>query len=57
VALGVHLAHGVWSAAQTLGVDSPAWERVRRGVALAVAGVVVVGNVSMPVAVQAGWVA
>lgn len=57
VALGVHLAHGVWSALQTLGIDSPAWERIRRGVALAVAGVIVAGNVSMPVAVQAGWVA
>lgn len=56
-ALGVHLAHGVWSATQTLGVDSRAWERARRGVALGVAGVVVAGNVAMPVAVQAGWVA
>ena len=56
VALGVHLAHGVWSATQTLGIDSPAWERWRRGTALGVAGAITAGNVSMPVAVLAGWV-
>jgi succinate dehydrogenase / fumarate reductase cytochrome b subunit len=56
VALGLHLAHGVWSAAQTLGADSPAWERARRATALTVAGAIVAGNVSMPLAVQAGWV-
>lgn len=55
-ALGLHLAHGIWSAMQTLGVDSPGWERVRRTVAVVVAGAIVIGNVSMPVAVLAGWV-
>lgn len=56
VALGFHLAHGIWSALQTLGVDTPTWEGIRRGVAIAVAAVIVAGNVSMPVAVLAGWV-
>ncbi len=55
-ALGLHLAHGIWSATQTLGIDSSGWDRARRSVAVVVAGVIVVGNVSMPVAVLAGWV-
>lgn len=55
-ALGLHLAHGIWSAVQTLGLDTPGWARVRRTVAVVVAGAIVAGNVSMPVAVLAGWV-
>jgi succinate dehydrogenase / fumarate reductase, cytochrome b subunit len=56
LALGLHLAHGIWSATQTLGVDSPGWERARQTVSVVVAGAIVVGNISMPVAVLAGWV-
>jgi succinate dehydrogenase / fumarate reductase cytochrome b subunit len=56
VALAFHLAHGTSSAFQTLGVTHPrlAWTKSRLGPA--VAAVVLAGNVSIPVAVLAGWV-
>jgi succinate dehydrogenase / fumarate reductase cytochrome b subunit len=56
VPLGLHIYHGVWSATQTLSLAGPRVSMWRRPVAAAVAGVVVTGNVSIPVAVLAGWV-
>jgi succinate dehydrogenase / fumarate reductase cytochrome b subunit len=56
VALAFHLYHGIWSATQTLGIDSPRIEPFRRPLALAVALVVFLGNVSFPLAVLAGVV-
>ena len=56
IPLGLHLYHGAWSATQTLGLDAPHMERWRRTVAAAIALVVVLGNVSIPLAVLAGWV-
>lgn len=52
--LALHIYHGIWSASQTLGVQNPRWKRWRRPVAGAVAGLILVGNVSFPVAVLAG---
>lgn len=53
-ALGFHLYHGSWSMLQTLGIaDGNRGER-RRTWARLVAGVVVAGNISIPVAVLAG---
>ena len=54
VALGLHLYHGLWSAAQTLGVNHPRYNRLRRPAALAVAGAITAGFVTVPVAVLAG---
>jgi len=54
--LGLHLYHGIWSMLQTLGLSHPRYEALRRRVAGAVTGIIVLGNVSIPVAVQAGWV-
>ena len=54
-ALGLHLYHGVWSMFQTLGVDARS-NGVYRGLAVVVAVVVVVGNVSIPLAVLGGLV-
>jgi len=54
--LGLHLYHGAWSVTQTLGTDGPRVARVRRAVAAALALVVTLGNISIPVAVLAGWV-
>ncbi|MGA7759159.1 MAG: succinate dehydrogenase cytochrome b subunit [Ilumatobacteraceae bacterium] len=54
IALGIHLFHGTWSLFQSMGWSSPRFNPWRRGLATAVATVVVVGNVSIPVAVQAG---
>jgi succinate dehydrogenase / fumarate reductase cytochrome b subunit len=55
LALGLHLYHGAWSTLQTLGASHPTVDGVRKGVAAAVAAAIVLGNISMPVAVMAGW--
>lgn len=55
LALGVHLYHGIWSLLQTLGLSHPRYENLRRGAAGALAALVVVGNVSIPIAALAGW--
>jgi succinate dehydrogenase / fumarate reductase cytochrome b subunit len=54
--LALHLDHGVWSMCQTLGLSHPRYKRWARLAARGVAIVVVVGNCSFPIAVQAGWV-
>lgn len=56
LALGLHLYHGVWSVLQTVGVSHPVLDRARYGLAAAITAVIVLGNVSMPVAVMAGLV-
>jgi succinate dehydrogenase / fumarate reductase cytochrome b subunit len=53
--LGFHLYHGVWSGLQTLGLDNPRYRRYRRGFALALALIVMLGNISFPVAVLTGF--
>lgn len=55
LALGLHLMHGAWSFVQTLGLR-PAYDRTAKSVALGLTAVLVLGNVSMPVAVMAGIV-
>lgn len=54
--IGLHLYHGVWSGFQTLGLDNPRYKSYRRGFAAGLALVVVIGNISFPVAVLTGWV-
>jgi succinate dehydrogenase / fumarate reductase cytochrome b subunit len=56
LALGLHMYHGLWSMLQTLGLSHERWNPWRRGLALAVAAVVVIGNISIPVAVLTGVV-
>ena len=56
LALGTHLYHGVWSLFQSLGWNNPRFNRWRKSIATGVATIVVVGNVSFPVAVMAGIV-
>lgn len=55
LALGLHLYHGAWSILQTVGASQPTLDRLRTGLAAAIAAVIVLGNISMPVAVMAGW--
>jgi len=50
VALGVHLYHGAWSMFQSVGVIG----RWRRQFAVVFAAVIVLGNVSFPLAVMFG---
>ncbi len=56
IALGIHLFHGTWSLFQSLGWNSPRFNEWRRALAVVIATIIVVGNVSFPVAVQAGIV-
>ena len=54
IALGIHLFHGTWSLFQSMGWSNPRFNMWRRYLATAIATVVVVGNCSFPIAVQAG---
>lgn len=54
--LGIHIYHGAWSLFQSLGLAHPAYKRWRRWFAQAFAAVIVIGNVSIPLAVWTGIV-
>ena len=54
LALGLHLRHGVWSMLQSLGASHPRWDRMRDTAATAFTVVVVLGFISVPLAVMAG---
>ncbi|HEV8566936.1 MAG TPA: succinate dehydrogenase cytochrome b subunit [Actinoplanes sp.] len=56
VAVGLHLRHGIFSAARTLGQRTARGERIARGVALLLSVVLVVGFLSVPFAVITGLV-
>jgi succinate dehydrogenase / fumarate reductase, cytochrome b subunit len=56
IALGIHLFHGAWSLFQSIGSNNPRFNEWRRWFAAAFATIIVVGNVSIPVAVMAGVV-
>ncbi len=56
LALGLHIRHGFWSAAQTLGAGSRTRDRALRATANVLALLLTVGFVSVPVAVMTGVV-
>jgi succinate dehydrogenase / fumarate reductase cytochrome b subunit len=56
IALGTHLFHGVWSLFQSMGWNNPRFTKWRRQIATGIAALIVVGNVSFPIAVLAGVV-
>lgn len=56
LALGFHLSHGAWSLFQSLGINNPKYNSARRWFARGFATVIVLGNISFPVAVQLGIV-
>jgi succinate dehydrogenase / fumarate reductase, cytochrome b subunit len=56
VLLGFHLYHGVWSTFQTLGLNHPRYNLIRRAIAATFAVAVPAGFISIPVAIQAGWI-
>jgi succinate dehydrogenase / fumarate reductase cytochrome b subunit len=53
LALAVHIFHGAWSLFASLGVSNPRVVRFRRSFATAFAAVILIGNVSFPIMVQA----
>ncbi|WP_405774526.1 succinate dehydrogenase cytochrome b subunit [Streptomyces sp. NBC_00859] len=56
LALGLHIRHGFWSAAQTLGAGKATRDRVLKATANILALVLTVGFIAVPVAVMTGVV-
>ena len=53
IALAFHLYHGAWSMFQSMGVNNPRINKLRRSFATAFAGFVLIGNLSFPILIQA----
>ena len=56
LALALHIFHGAWSMFQSLGVNSPKYNGLRRNLATGLAVVVLLGNLSFPILTVAGVV-
>ncbi|MBW2734912.1 MAG: succinate dehydrogenase cytochrome b subunit [Deltaproteobacteria bacterium] len=56
LALGLHLWHGLWSMFQTAGLNGLSWSSRIRAAAMAITGLVALGNVSIPIAVLVGFI-
>lgn len=56
LALGLHIRHGFWSAAQTLGAGSPRRDRALKTVANALAALLTCGFIAVPLGVLTGVV-
>ena len=54
VALAIHIFHGAWSMFQSLGINNPRFNVLRRGIAGGLAGIILIGNLSFPLMVQFG---
>jgi len=54
LALAFHLFHGIFSMFTSLGLNSPKFNKARRPIALGIAGLILLGNLSFPIMVQAG---
>jgi len=53
--LAMHLYHGVWSMFQTVGIDTPAWNKGIRTAAKIIAVLLFIGFSSVPAAVALGF--
>jgi succinate dehydrogenase / fumarate reductase cytochrome b subunit len=56
IALAIHLFHGSWSIFQSMGINNPRFNGLRRSFAIGFAVFIGVGNLSFPIAVQAHWI-
>ena len=54
--LGMHLYHGLWSMFQSLGYSHPRYTPLLKRTAAIVAVLIAAGNISIPVAVMAGFI-
>jgi succinate dehydrogenase / fumarate reductase cytochrome b subunit len=54
VMVGLHLRHGIWSAFQTLGLRTARGDGPLRGLATAIAAVVTLGFVAVPLSITFG---
>ncbi len=53
--LGFHLSHGIWSMFQSAGWNHPRYMPVIRAAAIAIAILIVLGNISIPLSVLLGF--
>jgi succinate dehydrogenase / fumarate reductase cytochrome b subunit len=53
IALGFHIFHGAWSLFQSMGLNNPRFNRWRILFARGFAAIIVIGNLSFPIMVQA----
>lgn len=56
VALCIHIFHGIWSMFQSLGINNPRYNGLRRGAAAGFSLLILIGNLSFPIAVLSGVV-
>ncbi len=56
IALSLHIFHGAWSLFQSLGINNPRYNAARRYFAAGFALLILVGNISFPIAVLADLV-
>jgi succinate dehydrogenase / fumarate reductase cytochrome b subunit len=53
--LCLHLSHGLWSMFQSVGVSHPRYTPWLKRLAVVFALLILIGNISIPIAVMAGW--
>ena len=56
IALAVHIYHGAWSLFQSIGTQNSKFDDWRRYFAIGFAAFILIGNLSIPIAILAGWV-
>ncbi|MEZ5342700.1 MAG: hypothetical protein R2706_15010 [Acidimicrobiales bacterium] len=56
IAVCIHLYHGISSAFQTLGVNNPKYNGLLKQASLGLTTIILIGNLSFPIAVLAGAV-
>jgi succinate dehydrogenase / fumarate reductase cytochrome b subunit len=56
IALGIHLYHGSWSIFQSMGINNPRFNNLRRTFATTFAAIILIGNLSFPILIQLGVV-
>lgn len=56
IALGFHLFHGIFSMFQSVGASHPKYDQLRRDLAVGMATLLTLGNLSIPAMVMANWV-
>ncbi|MGQ0824922.1 MAG: succinate dehydrogenase cytochrome b subunit [Actinomycetota bacterium] len=52
ITLCFHLSHGAWSMFQSLGINNPRYNAALRNFAFGFMGIILIGNLSFPIAVQ-----
>jgi succinate dehydrogenase / fumarate reductase, cytochrome b subunit len=55
IALAIHIYHGAWSMFQSLGINNPFINKARRPFAAGFATIILVGNLSFPIAALTGF--